>query len=452
MAKATTQLITKATNGDLVKIHNKKTKNEQGILMPSPNEKSVIIKLDNGYNIGFDKKDVLKIELLKKQKTFRQTTLDKKQNKSTGAPNKKTVSILHCGGTIASKVDYETGAVKAKFKPEELLEMFPELGELVNLKSKLVANMLSENMRFVHYNTIAKEIQKEIKSGTDGIIITHGTDTLHYTAAALSFMLENLPVPVLLVGAQRSSDRGSSDAFLNLKCATQLIAKTGFCKVAICMHNSTEDDKCAIIPATKARKMHSSRRDAFKTINDKPYALISPDGKIECQGSGKCDPKCVAAKETPKPLKIKKFKETIRVGLLKSHPQMYTEEIKVFSKFDGLVLEGTGLGHFPVEVTDKKTAENELIFKAIKKLAKNMPVVMTTQTIFGMVNMNVYSPGRRLLSVDVEGNGLNMTPETAYIKLAWLLSNYPSTKVKELFSENLRGEISAQTNYEKEFI
>ena len=451
MTKTTKKSVTKATDGDLVKIitQKKSNKEEQGTLMPSPDDNSIIIKLDNGYNIGFEKKEIKKIKLLEKRKESPQITKQKKVNSNK---SKKTVTILHCGGTIASRVDYETGAVKAKFSPEELLEMFPELGEVVNLRSKLVANMLSENMRFAHYNIIAKMIEKEVKSDTDGVIITHGTDTLHYTAAALSFMLENLPVPVLLVGAQRSSDRGSSDAFLNLKCAVQFISKTSFCNVAICMHNSAEDDKCAIIPGTKARKMHSSRRDAFKAINSRPFALISPDGKIECQDDKKCETQDTSPKNKKKSFIIKKFKETLRIGLLKAHPQMFVEEIKMYHKFDGLILEGTGLGHFPLETYDTKTKEHELILKEINKLTQKIPLIMTTQTIFGVVNMNVYAPGRKLLAAQVIGNNLNMTPETAYIKLAWLLSNYPKTKIDEYFSKNLRGEISTQTGYEEKFI
>ncbi|MBU0456887.1 MAG: Glu-tRNA(Gln) amidotransferase subunit GatD [Nanoarchaeota archaeon] len=426
--------------GDKVQVITKKS-TEEGILMPSSNENVTIIKLDTGYNVGFKKEDIKEVKLIK-EKTKEQSKPKKEIPKKE---NLKTISILHCGGTIASKVDYETGAVKAKFSPEELLEMFPELGNLVNLRSKLVANMLSENMRFVHYNIIAKEIEKEIKAGSEGIIITHGTDMLHYTSAALAFVLENLNIPVLLVGAQRSSDRGSSDAFLNLKCAANFIANTDFAEVALCMHNSANDDVCSIIPGVKARKMHSSRRDAFKSINAEPFALIDNDGKIDWLRND------YVKRDGSKKLTLKLFKENLKIGIIKAHPQMFAEEIKAYEKFDGLILEGTGLGHFPVEKYDDHTKENELIFKEIETLAKKIPVVMTTQTIFGGINMNVYSPGRKLQEAGVLGNLLDMTAETALIKLAWLLSNYPKEKIKKLFSQNFRGEISSQRNYQEEF-
>ncbi len=412
--------------GDRVRIKTKK-ETVEGILMPSKG-KTVMIKLDNGYNVGFEKKKIT-MKVIKKKKETRSKAKKVKQKKDLPA-----VSILHCGGTIASKVDYETGAVKAKFKPEELLEMFPELKTIVNLKSRLVANMMSENMRFKHYNQIAKEIEKEIKSGTEGIIITHGTDTLHYTAAALAFILEGLTTPVLLVGSQRSSDRGSSDAFLNLKAAAKFIAESSFGEVALCMHSSSEDKAAAILPACKSRKMHSSRRDAFKAVNGKEWALITD--KIEWK-------KKSYVKKGKGKLKLKLFKENLKIGLIKAHPQMFTEEFK--GEFDGLVLEGTGLGHFPI------LDENKAILAEIKKLTKKMPVVLTTQTIFGSVNMNVYSPGRELVKAGVLGNGLDMTTETAFIKLGWLLSNHKND-VKELWSKNLRGEINKQIAYEKDYL
>jgi glutamyl-tRNA(Gln) amidotransferase subunit D len=417
--------------GDRVRI---KTKNEvvDGILMPGKG-KNVMIKLDNGYNVGFEKKEIKSMRVVKKKKETRSKVKKVKQKK--GLP---IVSILHCGGTIASKVDYETGAVKAKFKPEELLEMFPELKKIVNLKSRLVANMMSENMRFKHYNQIAKEIEKEIKNGTEGIIITHGTDTLHYTAAALSFILEGLTTPVLLVGSQRSSDRGSSDAFLNLKAAARFIADSDFGETAICMHSSSEDKAAAILPACKSRKMHSSRRDAFKVINGKEWALI--EDKIEWKKKN-------YIKKEKKIPKLKLFKENLKIGLVKAHPQMFAEEFKTFEKFDGLVLEGTGLGHFPI----MDTKENCLILKEIEKLAKKIPVVLTAQTVFGSVNMNVYSPGRKLVKAGVLGNGLDILTETALIKLGWLLSIHKKD-VKELWNKNLRGEINKQISYKEDFL
>ncbi len=343
----------------------------------------------------------------------------------------KKVSILHTGGTLSSKVDYKTGGVVAKYTDKDILSMFPELREIVKIKSRLIRNMSSDDMNFKHYNLLAKEIFKELKN-SDGVIITHGTDTMHYSAAALSFILEGLDKPILLVGAQRSSDRGSSDAGLNLICAAQFIKNSDFFGVGICMHEGMSDENCLILPAVKTRKLHSSRRDAFKVVNDSAIARVNRYGKVEFLNYTK--------REKGK-LELKLINEKLKVGLIKSRPNMFATELKIYEKYDGLILEGTGLGHFPITKIDNFTSENKRTFDEIKKITKKIPVVMTTQCLFGRVNMNVYSPGRELIKIGVLGNQLDMLPEVAYVKLAWLLSNHKK-EVRELIGENLRGEIN----------
>jgi glutamyl-tRNA(Gln) amidotransferase subunit D len=426
----------KYSPGDKINIH---TKDEHiaGILMPSPEskEETVVVKLDNGYNIGIDKRDIRKISLIKKHK----------QEKLPGSHIAKKkgipfISILHTGGTIASKVDYQTGGVIARFTPEELLLQFPELNNIANIKSRLIRNMWSEDMRFAHYNIMAREIKKEAEAGVAGIIITHGTDTLHYTSAALSFMLD-IGIPVILVGAQRSSDRGSTDAGMNLICAANFIVKSDFAGVAICMHGTISDTFCNILPAVKSRKLHTSRRDAFQPVNDTAIARVYYDGRIEFTKEYR--------RKSAEKVSLKLMKPGIKVGILKAHPNMYASEVDAYKGFDGLVLEGTGLGQMPVSVIDEETKEHEKILRAIHNLIKaGTVVVMSPQTIFGRLQMNVYSPARKLQEIGVLGNYLDMTPETTFIKLAWLLSNYPKEKAKELISSNLRGEISERITEE----
>ena len=214
--------------GDFVKIVLK-DETIEGILMPST-KTTTFVKLKSGYNLGIDKKKIVSMKLVKK-------TIDKKE-KEEAQPKKADVSILHTGGTIASKVDYKTGGVHASFTGSDLLNMFPNLGKIAKFRSILVSNMMSEDIRFSDYKKISENIQKEIKQGVKGIIVGHGTDTLALTATALSFMLENLPIPVIIVGSQRSSDSGSSDAEMNLVCATEFIIKTDFKGVEICIHEN----------------------------------------------------------------------------------------------------------------------------------------------------------------------------------------------------------------------
>jgi len=422
--------------GDLIEVKTK-DKTFKGTYMPSSDSGTIVLKLDSGYNIGLDVKKVKKKKTIKKHKVTAVKQKPVKQKKGL-----KKIVILHTGGTVASKVDYETGAVSAKFEPDELLSMFPELKKVVNISSRLIRNMMSDDMRFAHYNIMAKEIEKEVKKGVDGIIITQGTDTLHYSSAALSFVLEGLTVPVLFVGAQRSSDRGSSDAAMNLICASHFIANVSYNGVGICMHKNSSDDKCVIINGVKARKLHTSRRDAFRVINDEPLAEVDyKTGKVKVLRSL---PKRLDGK-----LKLKLFKENLKVGMCYAHPNMFVSELDSYSGYDGLVLIGTGLGHFPINEIDNLTKEHKKIFNSLKKLSSQMPVVMAPQTIYGRIDMNVYSPGRILIDIGVLGNLLDMTPEVAFVKLSWLLSNYPKD-VSVMYGQSLRGEITSRSTVEFE--
>ncbi len=418
----------------------------EGLRLPSKEKGVIFIKLDSGYNVGVKEETIKRIEVVGQ---LHPDAGDEGSTSSTSPTqtNSKlpTIAILHTGGTIASKVDYRTGGVVARFAPEELIAMFPELSKICNITSRLLSNMFSEDMRFAHYKIMAHAIASEIQNGVKGIILTHGTDTLHYTSAALSFMLENLPVPVLLVGAQRSSDRGSSDAGSNLIAAAHFIAKSDFQGVAICMHKQSSDRQSVILPATKTRKLHTSRRDAFQAINTKPYAYVDYEkGTIEK----------IASYPLPSDKKLvvrENFEEA--VGMAKCHPNMFPEAFAYYRKenYKGLIIEGTGLGQAPVGVPNKECAIHNQILEEIRKLVENGCVVaMTSQCIYGRVQMHVYSNAIDLLKVGVIP-AEDMTSETAFIKLSWLLGNYPPEQARKLFEQNLRGEISERTPYEEHF-
>ncbi|MBN1377431.1 Glu-tRNA(Gln) amidotransferase subunit GatD [Candidatus Woesearchaeota archaeon] len=402
----------------------------EGILMPSRDKKITVIKLNNGYNIGIKN---ININSVKKEKTGGKTGT--KQEKIKQKENLPEIMIIHTGGTIASKVDYETGAVKPQFEPFELLRMFPELKDMAKIKTKLLGNIFSENIRLEHYNLMIDTIKEQAKDkNIKGIVITHGTDTLHYSSAAMAFALENINIPVVFVGSQRSSDRGSSDSFLNLISAVSFIVNTNYNGVMICMHSSIEDKNALILNGVNARKLHSSRRDAFKAVNIKPIAIVNYEEKKI---------KIITKKTNSKgKLTVKKYNPKLKVGIVRSYPHMNSDVLKNYKDYDGLILEGTGLGHFPIIEYDKYTKENSKIKETLKELCKKTPVFMTTQAVFGRINMGVYSAGRELQELGVLGNYSTMCTETAYIKLCYLLSNYSKEKAKELMLKNLRGEIT----------
>jgi glutamyl-tRNA(Gln) amidotransferase subunit D len=426
-----------AKPGQRVIIQHGKKKTE-GMLLQSMEKGILLVKLDNGYNIGIKKKGV-KVKVVKEKKSRKVRKVRPGKKQKNGLPK---ITILHTGGTIASQVDYETGGVIARFTPEEILLMFPALREIASIDSRLLRNMWSGDMRFAHYNVMAKAVAAEVKKNVAGVIITHGTDTLGYSAAALSFMLNGIGIPVILVGAQRSSDRGSSDAELNLLCAARFITQGDFHGVAVCMHEKMSDTSCVILPATKTKKLHSSRRDAFKAVNADIIASVTRDGKITWKGKHK---------KNSGNFRLTLIKENLKIGIQRFHPNMYAQELEAYKNFDGLVLEGTGLGNGPVDVIDKETKEHDKILKTLSVLARKMPVVMTTQTIFGRIQMDVYAYGRKIQAAGVIGNGTDMLTETAFVKLAWLLSNHPH-KVREMMIENLHEEISEGTGVNEEFL
>ncbi|NWG11505.1 Glu-tRNA(Gln) amidotransferase subunit GatD, partial [Candidatus Bathyarchaeota archaeon] len=369
--------------GDVIRIK----KNEEvyeGILIPSSeysDEKHIIIKLKSGYNIGVRITSNTTIEKIGKgaKPTFKPPP---PPQQSTELPK---VTILSTGGTIASRVDYRTGAVRPALTASDLYSVVPELATIARIDAQILLSLFSENITPKHWTQIAEAIAKQTAEGAEGIVIAHGTDTLGYTAAALSFALQNLPIPVILVGSQRSADRPSSDAATNLIGAVTAAAKAPFAEIAVAMHETPSDTSIAIHKATKVRKCHTSKRDAFKSINTQPLAKIE-NQKITMQTEDykKRDP---TRKLTLKP----EFNE--KVALVKFYPSMNPATINwyVEHNYKGIVLEGTGLGHV-----------GKYCFDAIKNaIQHNVLVAMTSQCIWGRVNMNVYDSGRALLAIGV---------------------------------------------------
>ncbi len=406
--------------GDMIQVKLKSGEIYKGVYIPSSDKSIILLKLKSGYNMPILRKNVESVKLLKKHRN-----LAKKKVRHTPS-TKPTVAILHTGGTIASKVDYQTGGVHPLFSTDELYGLFPELEGLVSIKSYHLFDALSEELDFSHFNRIAKEI-KMLGSKVKGVIITEGTDTLHYVSSALSFILQGLNIPVVLVGAQRSSDRGSSDAAMNIINAAYFISKTDYAGVGICMHASTNDDECFILRPHNTRKMHTSTRDAFRPINTYPLARVNyKTHKIKYYSYNNYNKMAYG-----RHLNLMGFNEKIKVGLHYHRPGIQAEEFSFYDKFDGLVIAGTGLGH--TSLTPKHQ-------KALKTLTKKIPVVMSSQTVYGRVNLNVYSTGRKELEFGIIPGNQGSTAETTYIKLAWLLSNFPKNKIKEIFHKDFRGE------------
>ncbi len=414
--------------GDRIKVEDA-GRTYEGVLMPRTelgDSNHLVLKLKSGYNLGARIGTGTKISLLEKGKPPK---LEVPKLEIKPDPSKPNVTIIGTGGTIASRVDYRTGAVFPAFTPEEIYSAVPELAEIANIKVVEACNVFSEHMTPELWAKIGGVIAKEINEGASGVVVAHGTDTMAYTATALSFTLKGLHRPVVLVGSQRSSDRPSSDAALNLISAVTVAGKSDIAEVCVVMHGSTEDDFCLIHRGTRVRKCHTSRRDTFMSINDIPIGMVKGrELKYFREGYKRTKPKSKVTVDG-------KFES--KVALLKVTPGMSSSVINGILKAGdkGIVLEGTGLGHVP-----------ESLFAGIKRaVAKRVPVVMTSQCLWGRVDMKVYSTGRDLLKLGVIP-GEDMLPEVAWLKLMWALAQTKDPKeVSKLMKSNLAGEITPRT-------
>jgi glutamyl-tRNA(Gln) amidotransferase subunit D len=412
------------TPGEVVKIFVE-GKCYEGIVLPCPKEDILRIKLKSGYNIGIKKEKIDKIEKIGR---IEQRIDEKAHDEKRGE-----IAILGCGGTIASKVDYRTGAVSPAFTPDDLVHSFPKLREFGSFHTRLLFQVFSEDMNPLIWEEMAKEVYEEIKEGARGVVLMHGTDTMHYSSAALSFAINPTPIPIVLVGAQRSSDRPSSDNEINLLNAV-FSAKQNFGDVVICMHSSTEDTTCYLHKGTRARKMHTSRRDAFSSIDIPPLAEVDyKQQKFDVKW--KIEPR----KENTKVELKAKFHDN--VAMVYIHPGIKPKMIEKLSDYDGVVLIGTGLGHIPCNACNSNRCLS--ILEAVKGLVESgIVVVVAPQTIYGRLNLNVYSTGRMMQEVGIIGHGANWTPEVAFVKLCWVLAQEKNQKkAQELMMKNIAGEI-----------
>ena len=396
----------------------------EGTLMPSQTDR-IVLKLKNGYNIGI-KKESASLKLLdkKEEKISHTETGRVEKNKKEKLPN---ISILSTGGTIASKIDYRTGAVTSQFSADDVLSAIPELEEIANYNCRMIYSILSENMRPSYWVELARAVYEEIKNGADGIIITHGTDTMMYTAAALSFMIET-PVPIVLVGSQRSADRPSSDNAMNAICAAK-VATSDIAEVCVVMHGSTSDEFCYIHRGTKVRKMHTSRRDAFQSINARPIGRVEyPSGEIKMLSP--------FVKRGEKKLAINDKLES-KCALIKYITGASNESLLFHSGsgYKGIVIEGTGLGHVSTEWIP--------LIKTVTDAG--IPVVMTSQCINGRVCDRVYDTGRDILKAGaIESE--DMLSEVALVKLMWVLGQTKDIeKVTAMMHTNIAGELTRST-------
>jgi glutamyl-tRNA(Gln) amidotransferase subunit D len=398
-----------------------------GILVPSTEfsaDHVVVLKLASGYNVGLaiTERDVLTV--IARPRRRRQGAPDAGASPAPSGgsePAAPWVALLTTGGTIASRVDYQTGGVRPVRDEREILAAFPALDGGGPVRVVPVFERFSEDIVPADWVTLAEKAAESFRQGARGVVIAHGTDTLAYTAAALSFMIRNPPGPIVLVGAQRSPDRPSSDGFTNLPAAIHLARAGDLGEVVVVMHEGISDDRFAIHRGTRVRKMHSSRRDAFESRNAPALGRI--EGTTIHLGSETRRP-------SQSPLRVDSRIDE-RAALLTYYPGLTPTRLRRFVRHErGLVIAGTGLGHV-----------SRAHLRGLARLVRSGVVVaMTTQCLGGGTDPFVYATGRHLLEAGVTFLD-DLLPETAYAKMLWALgqSDDPA-EVRRLLLEDVAGE------------
>lgn len=402
----------------------------KGIILPrseNDDDRHVVLKLASGYNTGIDVDTIRTM----KEVGYKEAHYKIPEKQFPVSREKKNVKLFGTGGTIASRLDYRTGAVIPAFSPGELYGAVPELADICNLTTEKLFAVFSENMGPEQYKTLAKAIGEEIRRGIDGIVIGHGTDTMHHTAGILSFMVQNPPVPIVMVGSQRSSDRPSSDAALNLIHSTKTAAESDIAEVMVCMFGPTSDEFGLLHRGTRVRKMHSSYRSTFRTIGDIPLATVDRNRITPLRPD-------YNRRRSDRNVTILPYFEE-KVSIVYYYPNMQPDIIDglVDNGYRGIVIAGTGLGHV-----------NKPLYPAIERAAKKgVAIYMTVQTLWGYVHMFVYDTGRDLMAKGIIP-AANMLPEVAYVKLAWALGQSEDPeKVKQLMLTPVNGEITEREPY-----
>jgi glutamyl-tRNA(Gln) amidotransferase subunit D len=396
-----------------------------GLILPrseTADADHIVLKLANGYNIGIRHDTVSDITVSGRKIAHYQIP----EKAFPYDPGKPRVKLLGTGGTIASRLDYRTGAVIPAFSPGELYGSVPELADICNLETEKLYGVFSENMGPEQWIGTAEAIAREIEKGVAGIVVGHGTDTMHHTAAALSFMLQDLPVPVVMVGSQRSSDRPSSDAAINLINATRTAATSDIAEVMVCMFGPTSDQYGLLHRGTRVRKMHSSYRSTFRTLSDIPLGKIDKGGVTPFRRD-------YNPRRDDREFRLQATFDD-RVALVYYYPNMKPDIIDslVENGYRGIVIAGTGLGHV-----------NKPLYPALARARDaGVATFMTVQTLWGYVQMYVYETGREIMELGVVP-AANMLPEVAYVKLGWALSQSDDpAAVARIMLDTVRGEIT----------
>ena len=324
------------------------------------------------------------------------------------------ILMLATGGTIASRQTAK-GLLPA-ITPEEVLEYVPQIGTFCEVHTQQVCNIDSTNITPQHWGMISRAIEAHYDE-YDGFVILHGTDTLAYTAAALSYMVQESPKPIVITGAQHPIDIEITDAKMNLYDSFTYAVDADSADVAIVF-----DGK--VITGTRAKKVNAKSYNAFESINF-PYIAIVQDQRIIRY--------LPTIKKSGTPIFHHQMDKAVCV--LKLTPGMSPAMLtQAFYQHDGIVIESFGVGGIPIQLREE-------FYHCIQEFPYKT-VVMATQVENEGSNMSIYEVGKKIKSDFNLIEAYDMTLEATITKLMWILSHEAyDTKRREEFYRRINNDI-----------
>jgi L-asparaginase len=321
--------------------------------------------------------------------------------------------LIQTGGTLTMERSTKEGPLKPASSIKEIVNRFPELKEFGKIDTLTLFNIDSTNMRPSNWLTLASVIDNN-KSRYNGIVIAHGTDTMVYTACAISFMIQNAGIPIIFTGSQLPAIHAASDARLNLINAFR-VAELGLPETLIVFGTQ-------ILRGVRARKLSVFDLEAFVSVNDRKFGEIGLT--IRIMGT---------------PLKQKKYRYLPniceKVFALRIFPGLPAGTLLtlVDQGLRGIFIEGYGSGNVP-------SGDYSIIPEIKEATQHGVAVVIGTQCLFGKVDLSAYDMGQQALDVGAIPS-YDMTPEAAITKLMWSLGQKEKLEsVKKLFLKDICGE------------
>lgn len=328
---------------------------------------------------------------------------------------KKKILLIATGGTIASKKS--GNGLKPQITPEELLSFIPQAREICEITTLQLLNLDSSNMEPCHWKQMTAAI-RERYDAYDGFVIAHGTDTMAYTAAALSYMIQNTKKPIVITGAQKPIDLEITDAKSNLLDSLRYASDEKSQGVVIVFDGR-------VIAGTRAKKVRSKSYNAFSSIDYPCLAMIQDGIIMRYIPMLPCDGEVRFYEEMNENIFLMKLIPGIRPKLLRS----------IFESYDCVIVESFGVGGIPQSIAEE-------FYRLCRRYPQKL-VVMATQVAHEGSDMTVYEVGHDMKRYCRFLESYDMTLESVIAKVMWMMGNFDLAQedAEEIFYRSINYDV-----------